>query len=308
MNISRRYAQRIISRNGSGGSEPKRASAESLRIDLAERSLKSVLDADIHLDNKAGRILGAIAFLTAAAGSVFAKVYSDSLPTDQIQTKIARVLSGHVAQKTIDMATAQIALEVHKKYVTIFGVDWPVFAFAVYLLCVLCGTLLYLAAMGPALHIPDWFGAKSKVDDHANGEPTSRLFFKNISEFDRKKWEDYWRTDQEALEKCIAEDYVREAHLIAQKTLAKYNYMRKGSQFFRVAVSFLSILAASLFNMNLTWFWRFAFIGTIAMSLLSMADVWQRPDHKTRLSEKVFTIVTIIVFTVLLTCNRFHLI
>jgi len=44
-------------------------------IALGEISFKTVLEADVHLDNKASRILGAMAFLTAAAAAIFAKAY-----------------------------------------------------------------------------------------------------------------------------------------------------------------------------------------------------------------------------------------
>ena len=40
------------------------------RLQLVEASFKTVLDADLHEDDKAGRILSTMAFLTAAAAAV----------------------------------------------------------------------------------------------------------------------------------------------------------------------------------------------------------------------------------------------
>src|SRR5436190_19060038 len=50
--------------------------SEAKRFDLSEKLINGLLAANEHLDDKAGRILSAMAFLTAAAAATFTKAYS----------------------------------------------------------------------------------------------------------------------------------------------------------------------------------------------------------------------------------------
>jgi hypothetical protein len=84
------------------------------RYELAETSFKTVLDCDIHEDNKASRILTAMAFLTAAAAGIFAKAYSSDNDSQL----------------------------------------WVLAVFSLYMFFVFLGASLYLTALGPALNIP----------------------------------------------------------------------------------------------------------------------------------------------------------
>jgi hypothetical protein len=89
------------------------------KLKLAETSFKTVLDANVHEDNKASRILAAMAFLTAAAAAVFARAQSITTPQP-----------------------------------IVFGLAWAVASFSFYMFLVLLGSLFYLVALGPALNLP----------------------------------------------------------------------------------------------------------------------------------------------------------
>lgn len=130
-------------------------------IDFAEKSFKTVMEADVHVDNKASRILGAMAFLTAAAASIFAKVYSVGSTTSEIQEKLTQKLTPILG--SADPAVINdLALSIQEPHATIFGIDWALISFSIYMICILIGASLYLAALGPSLNIPSEFKRKSE--------------------------------------------------------------------------------------------------------------------------------------------------
>src|SRR5437763_2496252 len=184
-------------------------------IQLAETTFKAVLDADYHLDDKASRILSAMAFLTAAAAAIFAKAYSSGIPGT------TRVL--------------------------VFGWDLSLVAFLSYMLLVLIGAAFYLAALGPALNKPSgWLISGAS-------EVRSRLFYDFIARVHPDAWSRYWKSlTAEVLQNKIQEDYIFESRLLAEKARAKFLWMSFGSVFFRVALICLINLVASLFFANVT--------------------------------------------------------
>lgn len=191
------------------------------KLKLAEVSFKTVLDADVHQDNKASRILGAMAFLTAAAAGIFARAY----PASPLPTPIN---------------------------IPLLGTDVRLTAFVGYILFVLIGAALYLAALGPSLNIPDWLrgNTSSQPGRSEQGQRVlSLLFFNAIGSLDATTWEQHWAQLSPAdLQQELLNSYIREARLIAQKAQAKVGWMSVGSICFRIALAFLAVLLGGLFG------------------------------------------------------------
>lgn len=213
------------------------------QIQLAETSFKTVLDSDLHEDDKAGRILSAMAFLTAAAAGIFSVAYTPGPSTTTLKQTLTQTLLPYISTAQIPSAVNSAVESLQKPSLTIFGLSAPVLAFSAYIFFVLVGTALYLGALGPNFNRPSWFqGRRQGVH--------SLLFFKNIGVLDKEAWSNYWLNDKRTLAQLQAQlvkNYIDECWLIAQKEDAKVTLMSLGSLSFRIAVLFLVILMATLF-------------------------------------------------------------
>jgi hypothetical protein len=239
--------------------------AESKRrqkIDLAEASFKTVLDADYHLDDKASRILSAMAFLTAAAAAIFAKAYSSGTPG------APRIL--------------------------VFGVDLSLVAFLAYMVFVLIGAGLFLAALGPALNKPSGWLISGASDVR------SRLFYDFIARVHSDAWSQYWNSlTAEELQNRIQQDYVFESRLLAEKARAKFLSMSFGSVFFRLALIWLIILVASLFSSNATIVQFISIFGSMALLVVFAFERLTQPPRPQKdqiLDSWLLWLITLIIF------------
>jgi hypothetical protein len=79
------------------------------KFELAETSFKTVLDADVYLDNKASRILAALAFLTAASAAVFARAYDNPTLPSSAQADVRAALQQFVPDERLNDAVASVA-------------------------------------------------------------------------------------------------------------------------------------------------------------------------------------------------------
>jgi len=190
------------------------------------------LKADEHLDSKAGRILAAIAFLTAAATGLFGRLYNHN------QKEVER---------SLDFVTDKFKHIVsYIYYPEIWKIDASPFFFTLYVVFVLLGTVLYLYALGPSLNISSWF-ERRKGD-----EVQSLLFFYKIAAVKLKDWQDKWdkiECNKNKLSKLRQEMLINfkvESYLIAQKTKAKHDLMSVGNFFFRVALIFFVLTSINL--------------------------------------------------------------
>ncbi len=196
------------------------------RVKLVEASFKTVLDADLHEDDKAGRILSAIAFLTAAAAAVFAAAGNLQKPPS-----------------------------------TILGVNASVLAFSAYLFFVLAGAALYLGALGPSFNRPSWFRRRSQgVYSLLFFQNIGALDENAWSDY----WLNDARTLAE-LQDLMVKNYIDECRLIAQKLQAKVTLMSSGSLSFRVAILFLVALMATLFSPDSGVVWLVFLLGLFGL-------------------------------------------
>ena len=242
-------------------------SAEPKSIDFAEKSFKTVLEADIHQDNKAGRILSAMAFLSAAAASIFAKVYSASSSNSEIQQKLAQGLSPILNAADLHVIN-DLALSLQRPHATLFGIDWALMSFLIYIICILIGASFYLAALGPSFNIPSQL---HHVEGHTT--PKSLIFFRSIAEVSPAQWLEYWRSKNPVeLQTEFENNYLFETHLIAEKTQTKVDFMSLGNVFFKLAFLFLAFLISSVFSYDLGLVRLIITVSTVLLTVTLFID------------------------------------
>jgi hypothetical protein len=211
------------------------------RIELAETTFKTVLDADYHLDDKASRILSAMAFFTAAAAAIFAKAYTPSLSENELRTRIGRALSQYAIQDS--SVVDGVINNLRATSVQLFGYDLSLVAFLGYMIFAVVSAGFYLAALGPSLNKPsEWLASAQKVQ--------SRLFYDFIAQVDNTVWTQQWSQGTAPIANLQSEferNYIFESRLLAEKARAKYLWLSFGALFLRLALLCLIVLAASLF-------------------------------------------------------------
>ena len=78
------------------------------RFELAQTTFDHIHNVIEHMDGKASQILGAMAFLTAAAAAVFVRVSPASIPVEDTSRKLATALQSH-APSLVPDARAELA-------------------------------------------------------------------------------------------------------------------------------------------------------------------------------------------------------
>jgi hypothetical protein len=215
------------------------------RIELAEATFKTVLDADYHLDDKASRILSAMAFFTAAAAAVFAKAYSPIMAQAEMRSRIATALAPFTIQGAASSTSVvdNVINNIATPSAQLFGHNLSLIAFLGYMLFAIISAGFYLAALGPSLNKPSKWLASSKTIQ-------SRLFYDFIAEVDENVWNEHWKSaiaPIASLHQEFETNYVFESRLLAEKARAKYLWLSFGALFFKVALLCLIVLTASLF-------------------------------------------------------------
>jgi ABC-type multidrug transport system fused ATPase/permease subunit len=258
--------------------DKKKLELSEKRAKLAEMSFKTVLDSDIHLDNKASRILSAMAFLTSASAAIFAKAYSPNWITQENKQLLTRSLSTYINSSQLPSVVNTIVQTFQKQSIIICGLDLSLFSFATYILFVLLGAGLYLYALGPSLNIPSWFINEKIKDGRTNNIVKSLLFFKTISSVERDIWESQWTLSNYELQEKMMRDLITESYLIAQKVETKNKLMSGGSIFFRLSIASLIPLVCSLFTIELKLKIISIYLGLILLFIIFIIGTLQRPS------------------------------
>lgn len=265
---------------GTGTDDSREEELDKDKYDLAEASFKTVLDADIHLDNKASRILSAIAFLTASAAAVFNKAYSSSISKEDLQAALDNAFSLenlNINSLQLNSIATNVKQNIQIPKFSILGIDLALFSFTFYIIFVLLGAIFYLFALGPSLNIPAWLTNESSTIVEKD-EPISLFFFKTIGEFEEEKWKKFWKQkESKYIRRLMTENFPRECYLIAEKAKTKIKLMSFGSLFFKLAFVSLAPLVLSLLpleNLSLILF------GIFLVFLVFTYASLQRPSSK----------------------------
>jgi uncharacterized integral membrane protein (TIGR00697 family) len=184
--------------------------------ELSKKSLEEVKHLTEYEDEKANRILTAVAFLSALGGLLFV-------------TLVPRNYSGAV--------------------LGLNNWNWPSWcyyvSFALFLFFLVLGTLLVVWALKPRFNIPPSWGKMSKSDSNEI-EPSSFLFFEQILKTGPQEWAGaFCKGSADQVKAKYIKCNITETYLVSDKIRKKLNYMQPGIFLLWLAVIFLGIWLVS---------------------------------------------------------------
>jgi len=189
-------------------------------LPLARETLDEVKALTEYEDQKANRILTAMAFLSALAGILFSEISKNAFPPG-----------------STDLQCDVICLQA-------VGFALSKALFYGYVMFVAVGAFYTLWAVAPRFRVPKEWGRGTK-------DVQSPLFYAKIVESDPRKWMrfHYGKTTRE-IQEAYFEAYIYESYLIAEKMSFKFRILDFGVKMFIVATaiffSWLLILALML--------------------------------------------------------------
>ena len=188
------------------------ADVEDLRTKaaLAKSILDDVVDSSSHEDEKVGRMLYSMSFLTVGATIAF---------------------------------SAFIGNRIGKPF---YELDLVSALFVAYVLFLVCGTTVILEAMSPRLYLRR--GAPRDEGAGSSADLDSRHFFKSIARKERENWVTSFRSSTtEGLLEQEAEDCLRQAHFLSRKVTEKIDSIRKAKwMMILAALCFLAMSAVGV--------------------------------------------------------------
>lgn len=218
-------------RNNKLKKEEKDNSANNdIKRSISKEIFDHMIDMLKHEDEKANRILTAMAFLTAAAAAISIPFFEDK----------------------IGLRIVFLELDLNLGLLLFF----------LYLIFVVIGTFFMLAALGPILFIPRLWG-ETRNDDKKD-KICSLLFFKKITAVKRQDWKNFFNASHASkISKKIFVDRIYESHLLAEKVDYKVNCIGKANFLYRFALLILwllilSVLARSFYSFS---YWACLFLA-----------------------------------------------
>ena len=176
------------------------AAALTKKVKIAEESLKSVIHLTEYEDDKANRILTAVAFLSAFAAVMFTETMdSVDFPKEPV--------SGCIAFLT------------HSYPYIYYGL------FFFYALLMTWGAVLVIFGIRPSFNLPSVI--------KSGGEVSSLLFFRFILSSTPETWAETYRDKSpQELEQLYFENCVTESYLVAGKIPKKIAFVELGTKYF----------------------------------------------------------------------------
>jgi GTP cyclohydrolase I len=161
---------------------------------LAEKSLMEVKRLTEYEDEKASRILQAVAFMSALAGGVYVAAGGSKVVVE----------SG-------------LAHSVH-------------LLFFLYAALIVAGAGVLIWGVRPFFNIPQgWTPDRLQSSEEGDYPPRSRLFFEKIASVRPEQWAQYFaETPLKELREAYLKDYLHEAYLVADKLRSKLRLLRFG--------------------------------------------------------------------------------
>jgi hypothetical protein len=186
-------------------------------LQVTQRSLETVTHLTEYEDDKANRILTAMAFLSAFAAVIFAVVpsrYPLSFPIMLLRT-------GSPREAYLLLAT--------------YG------GFVLYALTLILGVAFVLYGMSPRFNVPKSWKPDGKMAE--NKKPASRLFFEKIVEVSPTAWANsFVNVDKDELLSTYVKNSVLETYLVAQKIVPKVKWLKRGVALFQVSTIILAFV------------------------------------------------------------------
>jgi hypothetical protein len=180
------------------------------RAALAKSILDDVVESSNHEDEKVGRILTSMSFLTVGAAIAFSTFLSN------------------------------------RTGLSSYGVDLLSVLFFAYLFLLVLGTIIMLEAMSPRLYLRLRRKDEIKDEGPSSAGLESMHFFKSIARTDEAKWLASFK--DESVEELLAherDDALRQAHFLARKVTKKIEYIRRAKWIILLASFFLVAMVAA---------------------------------------------------------------
>jgi hypothetical protein len=167
--------------------------------EFSKRSLEEVKHLTEYEDEKANRILTAIAFLSALAGAIF----------------VALVPKNNKG-----------ALLSYNDW------NWSVWfyyvCFATFLILLACGTIFVVHALKPRFNIPSFWQKKPNSNSNQD-DPDSFLFFEQILKVGPEKWaKSFCKKNTDQLTESYIKCNIAETYLVSEKIRTKLKYLQPG--------------------------------------------------------------------------------
>jgi hypothetical protein len=191
------------------------------KLELITRSYAEVLDATKHQDDKVGRVLTSVAFLTAATLAL--------------------------------AALASASFLVRRFAVSPFVLPLGLIALVVFLVGVVFTVMLLLTSLATPLRLPGLVTSKRRRPvAWVKGIPGSQLYFYEIAGLSGDEWETKWSASAEELKKERLDSLIVETRNLADRTNTKYDRTTEAAALlslsllaFALAVIFVAIAADS---------------------------------------------------------------
>ena len=177
------------------------------KYEISKEIFERPLEMTRHEDEKAGRILASVAFLTLAASTVFSTFLNNDIKYDIF-----------IFSQRIDL-------------IFLF--------FAIFIIFIVLGTFYMLRAMGPSF---EFARNRTKTEKQENDEPASIYFFEKISEENPTSWENFFKKPIKKILNKACKDHIIEARLISKKVRKKVRYINIGKFFFHIAMFIFALL------------------------------------------------------------------
>ena len=181
---------------------------------IANSILSDVVESSSHEDEKVGRMLYSMSFLTVGATIAFSSFLGNRI--------------GNIT----------------------YGVDLMSVLFLVYLVFLVAGTIMVLEAMSPRLYIRRRDGGLVDGRHMTSASLDSMHFFKSIARKEQKEWVDSFKGARvlDLLEE-EREQALQQAHFLARKVTEKIEYIRKAKWIMLfAALSFVAMTAVGVLS------------------------------------------------------------
>lgn len=235
---------------------------DDIKHGISKEIFDHIIDMLKHEDEKANRILTAMAFLTVAAAAI-------SIPF--FENKIGLIV---------------VSLDLNLGWLLFF----------LYVVLVVIGTFFMLAALGPILFIPRMWGETSK--DGEKDKIRSLLFFEKITEMKREDWTNFFNTScASEISNKVFKDRIYESHILAEKVDYKVKCIGKANFLYRFAllVIWLLILSALTKDPYAFGYWACLFIAAFFIEWAFELSMKPEEDKKKAYPAILLAYISIII-------------
>jgi len=225
--------------------EKREQKDKNIKYTITKEIFDHLYDMLRHEDEKANRILGAMAFITVAAAALSIPFFEGKIGTG----------------------------------LKFFNLGLGLFLFFIFLILIAIGTLFLLSALGPLLHITTDFVEPSERKKKLRVR--SLLYFENITGITIEEWTKFFReTDEDDFYEKICNDHIIKSYTLANRTKYKAKCIKSSKIFYRFSLIVLCLFVLSGFCVSFNSFFYWAFIILAAAFLEWSVEYYLMPQKE----------------------------